>query len=120
MKRFLIFLLVGPSFGVTLVSAAMALASELLWWPIFASLIVQDAKTYIVIMTLLVWLSDVVLVHWEVQRRVRMIVLGGGVVFLTTGLQRYATMILVAALICGAVAAFCVWLSDRVVRGVSN
>lgn len=113
MKRALIFLVPGPLFGVTLVSLAMALASNISWWPIFAVWIVQDVKTYTVIMALLAWLSDVVLVHWEVQRQVRMIVLGGAVIILTVALQRYSPMVLSAALICGAVAAFCVWLSDR-------
>jgi hypothetical protein len=71
--------------------------------------IVQDAKTYIV--TLLAWLSDAVLVHWNVQQQVRMIVLGGALVILTVALQRYATWMLVSALICGAVAVCYVRLS---------
>src|SRR5262249_14326377 len=113
MKRALIFLLAGPLLGLTLVSLAMALATDLTWLPVFASLIVQDATTYMISMPLLAWLSDVTFVHWNVQRRVRMIVLGGDVVFLTAGLQRYSTWMSVTALICGAVAAFCVRLSDR-------
>ena len=115
MRRLLIFSLVGPLFGVTLISAAMALGSNLSWWLYFAIMLGIDTKTktYIVIMSLLAWVSDVVLVYWEVQRRMRMIVLGGVVTILTVGLERYSTMMLVAGLICGAVTAFCVWLSDE-------
>src|SRR5690242_15124596 len=117
MKRFLIFLLVGPFLGTALVSAAMAVGIDGGWWlhawSVFAIMIGVDAKSYIVIMGLLAWLSDVVFVHWGVKQRTRMIVLGGAVALLTIGLQRYSTMLLVAGLICGAVAAFCVWLSDR-------
>ena len=113
MRRTLIFLLGGPLLGVTLVSLAMALATNLTWWPVFASLIVRDAKVYIVIVTLLALLSDVIFAQWNLERRVRMIVLGGSVAFLTVGLQRYSGWMLAISLICGAVTAFCVRLSDR-------
>ncbi|MCA6122885.1 hypothetical protein J6500_13395 [Bradyrhizobium sp. WSM 1704] len=98
-----------------MISATMALWSG--WnstfsrWLVFTILVGDAAKTYIVIMVLLAWSSDVILVRWEVHRLIRMIVSGGAVGILTLGLERFDTMLLVMGLICGAVAALCVWLS---------
>lgn len=120
MKRFLIFTFVGPLIGVLVMSISLIWGIKELYsfyWMLRVS--VSAASTFsffILIMALLSWLCDILLIHWEVKLPVRMLTIGGGVVFLVVGLGRLGPDTVFIAGLCGAIAACCVWLSARPLR----
>ena len=114
MKRLLAFALIGPSITIALLTAYEVVrvgASN----PALAAagyLVSADATKVVVILTsLAAWLGDAVLVQRSVELPNRVLVIAGGVTVLTAGAQTFGVAALVVGLICGSIAALCVWLS---------
>ncbi|VIO75393.1 hypothetical protein CI1B_58980 [Bradyrhizobium ivorense] len=121
MKRFLAFALIGPFITIALLTAYIVVRSGTTNPALVAAGFVASAylakKLFVFLTSLAAWLGDVVLVHWRVELLKRILVIGGGVTVLTAGLETFSTAVLVIGLICGSIAALCVWLSDHEERG---
>ncbi|QOZ26182.1 hypothetical protein [Bradyrhizobium sp. CCBAU 51753] len=120
MKRFLAFALIGPFITIALLTAYIVVRSGTTNPALVAAGFVASAylaKLFVFLTSLAAWLGDVVLVHWRVELLKRILVIGGGVTVLTAGLETFSTAVLVIGLICGSIAALCVWLSDDEERG---
>lgn len=118
MKRFLIFTLLGPLIGIATMSVCLtwgikAIYTVEMMLRVLVS-VMYTFRFFVVSMAMLSWACDLLLIHWEVKLWIRIMTIGGGVTVLTVGLGRAGLDAVLVGAICGATAAFCVWLSARV------
>jgi hypothetical protein len=115
MKRFLIFMLAGPLVGV-LAASVLGIWGTREWYSPYWMLRVFVAAAYtvgifLVVMASISWACELLLIHWDVKLPVRLLTVGGGVAVLTGGLGKFGLESIIAAGLCGTIAACCGWLS---------